>query len=94
MQLKMDVSFTDGTKKQCVAVFADFVAFERTWSRSVTKFETELRLTDIAWLAWKTETRSRNTSDQFDDWLIKVETIDVVADDEPEQVAGDSAPLD
>lgn len=95
MQMKMTVSFVDGTKKECTSIFADFVAFERTWSRSVAKFESELRLTDIAWLAWKTEIRNRYTTETFDDWLLKVDTIDIVTDDvdQPEESAP-SDPLD
>jgi hypothetical protein len=95
MQMKMTVTFSDGTKKECTSIFADFVAFERTWSRSVAKFESELRLTDIAWLAWKTEIRNRYTTETFDDWLLKVDTIDIVTDDadQPEESAP-SDPLD
>lgn len=97
MKMQMNIIFNDGGTKECEAIFADFVAFERTWNRSVTKFETELRLTDIAWLAWKTQIRCKNTQEQFDLWLEKVETIDVIADeatDAPAEVVVDSAPLD
>jgi hypothetical protein len=95
MQMKMTVTYSDGTKKECTSIFADFVAFERTWSRSVAKFESELRLTDIAWLAWKTEIRNRYTTETFDDWLLKVDTIDIVTDDvdQPEESKA-SDPLD
>ena len=94
MQLKMSVSFTDGTTKECVAVFADFVAFERTWSRSVTKFESDMRLTDIAWLAYKTEIRNRYTTAQFDDWLLLVDSIDVVDDSTDDQTQQENAGTD
>ena len=97
MQMKMTVTYSDGTKKECTSIFADFVAFERTWSRSVAKFESELRLTDIAWLAWKTEIRNRYTTETFDDWLLKVDTIDIVSDtpEEPAtEAATDQVPLD
>lgn len=95
--MKMSIIYTDATTQECEAIFADFVAFERTWNRSVTKFETELRLTDIAWLAWKTQIRCKHTQEQFDIWLEKVETIDVVSDDVsdlPSEVESDSVPLD
>lgn len=97
MKMKMSIIYTDATTQECEAIFADFVAFERTWNRSVTKFETELRLTDIAWLAWKTQIRCKHTQEQFDIWLEKVETIDVVSDDVsdlPSEVESDSVPLD
>jgi hypothetical protein len=64
-------------------VFADFVAFERTWSRSVARFETEIRLTDLAWLAWHSETRCRKTSLKFDpDWINTVTNVEI-REDEP-----------
>jgi hypothetical protein len=97
MKMQMCIIFNDATKKDCEAIFADFVAFERTWNRSVTKFETELRLTDIAWLAWKTQIRCKNTQEQFDIWLENVETIDVVAEDVPDlpaEVEIKQVPLD
>lgn len=97
MKMEMRIIFNDGNTKECTAIFADFVAFERTWNRSVTKFETELRLTDIAWLAWKTQIRCKNIQEQFDIWLESVETIDVIAEevpDAPEEVTQDSVPLD
>jgi len=97
MKIEMRIIFNDGTTKDCTAIFADFVAFERTWNRSVTKFEAELRLTDIAWLAWKTQIRLKNIQEQFDIWLEKVETIDVLGDevpDTPEEVETATVPLD
>ena len=97
MKMEMRIVFNDGTTKDCTAIFADFVAFERTWNRSVTKFETELRLTDIAWLAWKTQIRVKNIQEQFDIWLESVETIDVIAEepsDAPAEVESAQVPLD
>jgi hypothetical protein len=99
MQMTMRVTFNDASKttKDCAAIFADFVAFERTWNRSVAKFTEELRLTDIAWLAWKSEIRCKNTQETFDLWLEKVGTIDLLSDEEedaPEEVQQATAPLD
>lgn len=83
MKIGMSVVFDDGTRKNVEAVFADFVAFERTWNRSVTKFEQELRLTDLAWLAWHSEKRRKQTDLTFDpDWTSIVESIDLNVDEE------------
>ena len=82
MQISMVVIFNDGTKKDVDAVFADFVAFERTWNRSVTKFEEELRLTDLAWLAWHSEFRRKQTGSPFDpEWIGLVSEIEMKADE-------------
>ena len=76
MKIGLDVSFNDGTTKKVESVFADFVAFERTWNRSVTQFETQLRLTDLAWLAWHSEKRRLQTAMPFDpEWIGTIDNI-------------------
>ena len=83
MKIGMTVKFDDGTDKKVEAVFADFVAFERTWNRSVTKFEQELRLTDLAWLAWHSEKRLKRTALAFDpDWIATVSEIELTEDED------------
>jgi len=89
MKIELSVTYNDGMKRDVNAVFSDFVAFERTWNRSVTKFEEELRLTDLAWIAWHSEKRMKNTSLQFDpDWIDTVAEIDIRDED------GIEVPLD
>ena len=79
----MKVDFIDGSTKELEARFADFVAFERTWNRSVTKFESELRLTDLAWIAWHVQIREKETAKQFDpEWLNDVDSLELMTDDE------------
>ena len=81
----MTVVFTDGTEKNVDAVFADFVSFERTWNRSVTKFEQELRLTDLAWLAWHSMNRTAPTGIRFEpEWIGLVSEIKVREEEEDE----------
>lgn len=88
MKLSMKVIYEDGTEKRLVAKFSDFVAFERTWSRSVARFEHEIRLTDLAWLAWHVETRMKNTAKKFDpDFVETVVSVEVVPDDPTEALA-------
>jgi hypothetical protein len=83
MKIELTVEYTNGTKKDVDAVFADFVAFERTWNRSVTKFEQEMRLTDLAWLAWHSEKRMRKTSEAFEpNWIESVTTISIREEEE------------
>ena len=83
MKMAMTVKTNDGQEKKIEAQFADFVAFERTWNRSVSNFSTELRLTDIAWLAWKSEIRTKNTTMAFEpEWLNTIDSIEVVDEDD------------
>ena len=78
MKIALRVHYTDGEKRDVEAKFADFVSFERTWQRSVARFETEIRLTDLAWLAWSAETRAKATTAKFDpDWIQTVEQVEI-----------------
>jgi hypothetical protein len=83
MKMAMTVKTNDGQSTKIEAQFADFVAFERTWNRSVSNFSTELRLTDLAWLAWKSLTRTKATTMPFEpDWLNTIDSIDVTDEDD------------
>jgi hypothetical protein len=85
MKLAMTVKPLDGEPYDVIARFGDFVAFERTWNRSVAKFEDEMRLTDIAWLAWQVSKRIGRTQAAFDpEWIQSVD--EVVLKDEPAEV--------
>jgi hypothetical protein len=78
MKLPLTIHYNDGEKRDVTAAFADFVQFERTWNRSVSRFETDFRLTDLAWLAWSAESRAKRTSKKFDpDWLETVQTVEL-----------------
>lgn len=76
MKVALVVEYQDGTTEEVEAKFADFVGFERTWSRSVARFEQEIRLTDLAWLAWSALSRAGKTTKKFDpDWIGTVEDV-------------------
>ncbi len=83
MKIELTVKFNDGTTRDVDAVFADFVSFERTWNRSITQFEKELRLTDLAWLAWNSLKRKKLVDLPFDpDWISLVESIEIRDEEE------------
>ena len=76
MKIGLKVEYLDGTIETVEAVFADFVGFERTWQRSVVRLETEMRLTDLAWLAWSALTHRQKTKLKFDpDWIATVAQV-------------------
>lgn len=87
MKIPLRVKYLDGKVEEVESSFGDFVSFERTWNKSVTKFDTELRLTDLAWLAWHSLKRQKKTNVAFDpEWINSVESV------EPMEQASD--PLD
>lgn len=77
MKIPLRVKYLDGKTEDVEAAFGDFVSFERTWNKSVTKFDSELRLTDLAWLAWHSLKRQKKTNVAFDpDWINSVESVE------------------
>lgn len=94
MKLSVKVEFANGESKVVTAKFADFVAFERTWQRSVARFEHELRMTDLAWLAWSAETRAKNTSLKFDpEWVETLESIEMAEESTSDSPLETTPPL-
>lgn len=88
MKISLRVTYNDESVSDVDAVFADFVSFERTWQRSVTKFEAEIRLTDLAWLAWSAETRAKKTALKFDpDWISTVLNVEIREEVQPDPKA-------
>lgn len=78
MKIKLKITYINGVTKDVDALFPDFVSYERTWNKSVTKLDEELRLTDIGWLAWHVLFRTKEIVMPFDpDWIGTVEIIEV-----------------
>ena len=76
MKLALEVvSALDGKPRTVVASFPDFIAYENKFSRSVGMFETSLSLTDLAFLAWHCEHRTKKTGLDFDSWCNDVESM-------------------
>jgi hypothetical protein len=82
MRIDLTIKMLEGDEQKVTAQFADFVAFERTWNRSVDKLQSDTRLTDIAWLGWHALKRTKRTVATFDpDWIGMVEDIEVTTPD-------------
>jgi hypothetical protein len=78
MKIALEVtSALDSSKRTVKATFPDFIAFEKTFSKSVAKFEAELTLTDLAYIAWHSEHRQKKTGLDFDSWINDVESLEL-----------------
>ena len=75
MKLGLHVHGADGKKRLAIIQFADFVKFEETHNISMAKVEAEMKVRDLAWLAWHSEKRNKVTALDFDAWLETVEQI-------------------
>ena len=80
MKINLEVTELDGVVSKVSAQFADFIAFEGEKNRSVANFQTELRLTDLAWLAWHATKRTKKTAMKFEEWIETVESVEVGAE--------------
>jgi hypothetical protein len=80
MKINLEVTTLDAVTTKVSAQFADFIAFETEKNRSVANFQTELRLSDLAWLAWHAEKRTKKTAMKYEDWIETVESVEVGTD--------------
>ena len=80
MKINLEVTTLDAVTAKVSAQFADFIAFENEKNRSVANFQTELRLTDLAWLAWHATKRTKNTAMKFEEWIETIESVEVGTD--------------
>lgn len=83
MKITMKVTYADGSAVETAATTADLVAFEREFNRSVARLESELRLTDVCWLAWRSMTRQAKTAADFDTWLDTVDGVELTNAEDP-----------
>ena len=80
MKINLEVITLDAVTTKVTAQFADFIAFEGEKNRSVANFQTELRLTDLAWLAWHAQKRTKKTILKFEEWIETVDSVEVGTD--------------
>ncbi len=76
MRMALTVQYLDGSAATVMTAAADLVKFEERFNRSVAKLETELRLTDLCFLAWHALRRTGQTGLEFDAWLDTLATVE------------------
>jgi hypothetical protein len=81
MRINLRLTYTDKEPKEITCSARDLVAFEEKYDRSVAKFESEFKLTDLFFLAWHSEQRLNATKKSFDDWLDTVEAVEASEQD-------------
>ena len=77
MKITLRVTYNDGSAVDTDATTADLVAFEDQFDRSVARLETELKLRDLCWLAWRSLTRQGKTAAEFMPWLETVDSVEL-----------------
>jgi hypothetical protein len=76
MQINLQLTYTDSTKKVVTAIAADLVAFETKFDLSIARLEQNVKLTHLLFLAWHVESRTKATALEFEAWLETVEAVE------------------
>jgi hypothetical protein len=81
MRIPLEVTHTTGVVESCIAEYPDLCAFEERFSRSVLRLNTELRLTDLGFLAWHALQRVGKHSLPFEEWNLTVAIVQSTDED-------------
>lgn len=80
MQTNLLVNYADGTSKSVSTNPADIVALESKFEISIARLSTDFKMTYLYFLAWHIESRTKQSSLDFEAWL---ETIEGVESEDP-----------
>ena len=75
MRMNLAIEMQDGTTQEVTASAADIVKFEDKFNMSISKLESEMKITHLFFLAWSAENRTGETELEFEPW---VKTIQIV----------------
>ena len=88
MQLRINITYADGSTVDASAATVDLVAWERNAQKPLPRLLDERYLSDMLWLAWHVLHRRKQVSEEFDVWLERVDTMTLGETEE------DTLPLD
>lgn len=69
MKMHLHVQYDDGSAADAVVSAVDLVAFEGKFNKSVARFQDDMMMTDIYWLAWHALHRMDKSIGDFEQWL-------------------------
>jgi hypothetical protein len=75
MRINLQLEYSNGTKRLVTCSASDLVAFENQFNVSVMRLGDDPRIGWLLYLAWHSEKRTGNTSDDYEKWLDTVETV-------------------
>jgi hypothetical protein len=80
MKANVRLTDVDGHSTDVVIALPDFIAWEKQSKRKTSDLVEAWGLDDWAWLAWRSQTRTRDTSDKFDDWVGRMVELELLPD--------------
>jgi hypothetical protein len=77
MKLNLQIQFTDKPDefKQVVCNPSDMIKLETKFDISIASLESNIKVTHLLFLAWASETRTKATTDSFEEWVDTIESI-------------------
>jgi len=88
MQLRINITYADGSTVDASAATVDLVAWERNAQKPLPRLLEDRYLSDMLWLSWHVLHRRKQVSEEFDVWLERVDTMTLGETEE------DTLPLD
>jgi hypothetical protein len=82
MKLNLQIQFTDKPDefKQVVCNPSDMIKLETKFDISIASLESNIKVTHLLFLAWASETRTKATTQSFDEWVDNIESISPASD--------------
>lgn len=84
MKLAIVVAHKDGKQESVMAEFADFIKYEEVHNIGLDRLMDNLRVRDIAWLAWTAKRRKKETDLSWEEWPTTIEGV--IIDTEAEKL--------
>ncbi len=75
MRISLHIDYSDGTERDVLCNAADLVSFEEKFNVSIVKLGDEPRVGWLLYLAWHSEKRTGNTTEDYEKWLEGVEGV-------------------
>jgi hypothetical protein len=77
MRLNLQVAYTDksGEPKEIICNPSDMVKLEEKFNISIASLETNIKITHLLFLAWASESRTKATTLQFEEWVDTVDSV-------------------
>jgi hypothetical protein len=77
MKLNLQIKFTDKPDESKLVVCnpSDMIKLETKFDISIATLESNIKVTHLLFLAWASETRTKATTEAFEEWVDTIDSI-------------------
>lgn len=80
MKINLRIEYLSGESKEITCSASDLVKFEEKFNLSISKLDEDMKFTHLLFLAWSSETRTKQTDKDFDTWVELVSMVGAGSD--------------